>query len=564
MEKKGNFEEKPIGRLDRRSFLKAALGTGGVLLLSACSSTPAPGPTAAPAPAQSGSSSSGAGTPASAPAAAPTAAASSATSASKPLVFVDSNEPSSLYPAVGTGPWGTLNYCLYDTFVNHNEKMEPIPGLADSWQVADDKVTWTFKLHKGVKFHDGTDFDANAVKFTIGAILDPKNNAGRRSVYTVIKSVDVVDPLTVKMTTDGPFPDLPFLLIDRSAMIVSPTAFQKQGVADFGLHPVGSGPYKFVEWVPNDHITLQANPDYWQGKPKIDKITYRIVPEASARTDMIRSGEADIVINISPNDLATLKQNPNLTVVQRDSSSQVTSEMRQTKPPFSHKEVRQAMNYALDANAIVNNIMKGVGSIDNTPGLPGQWGTVALTPYAYNPDKAKQLLTQAGYPNGFDGNLFYVSGRWGGDEQVTQAMQAYWAAVNIRIKLQKVDNAGLDEMLSRDPDTMAGWTTQQIRTSSYLDYHLWRLFQTEATHMKGFQRSGYSNPQVDKLLAQGRSTFDLNERAKYYADAQKLIWDDATFVWVFVQQNLGASKKSVTGWEYLPTNSVRLLNTIVS
>lgn len=461
---------------------------------------------------------------------------------------------------MGTGPFGTVQYAIFDTFVNHNANMEPIPGLAESWEVAPDKVTWTFKLRKGVKFHDGTDFNADAVKFTLEAILDPKNNAGRRSVYNVIKSVDAVDPATVKITTDGPFPDLPFLLIDRSAMIVSPTAFKKQGLADFALHPVGTGPYKFVEWVPNDHISLEANPDYWQGKPKIGKITYRVVPTASARTAALRSGEADIVKDISPNDLDTLRKDANLTVLQKDSTTQVTSEMRQTKPPFSDKRVRQAMNYALDRKAIVNDIMKGVGTISDTPGLPGEWGTVRLTPYDYNPDKAKQLLTEAGYPNGLDANLFYVSGRWGGDDQVTQAMQAYWQAVGIRVKIQKVDNAGLDDMLSRDPDTMAGWTTQQVRSSSYLDYHLYRLFQTQATHIQGFQRSGYSDPQVDDLLAKGRSTFDLNERAKYYAEAQKLIWDDAAFVWVFVQQNLGASKKSVTGYELLPIGDYRLFN----
>jgi peptide/nickel transport system substrate-binding protein len=555
VEEKGNPEEKSVTRLNRRKFLQVAMGTGGLLLLNACSSTPSPSPTAAPA--------TGGAAPATtqAPSAAPTAAAKPAADSSKPLVFVESNEPNNLYPAVGTGPFGTVQYCIYDTFVNHNANMEPIPGLAESWQVAADNVTWTFKLRKGVKFHDGTDFNADAVKFTIEAILDPKNNAGRRSVYTVIKSVDAVDPLTVKITTDGPFPDLPFLLIDRSAMIVSPTAFKKQGLADFALHPVGTGPYKFVEWVPNDHISLEANPDYWQGKPKIGKITIRVVPTASARTAALRSGEADIVKDVSPNDLDTLRKDANLTVLQKDSTTVVTSEMRQTKPPFNDKRVRQAMNYALDRKAIVNDIMKGVGTVADTPGLPGEWGTVRLTPYEYNPEKAKQLLADAGYPNGLDANLFYVSGRWGGDDQVTQAMQAYWQAAGIRVKLQKVDNAGLDDMLSRDPDTMAGWTTQQVRSSSYLDYHLWRLFQTQATHIQGFQRSGFSDPQVDDLLTKGRSTFDLNERAKYYADAQKLIWDDAAFVWVFVQQNLGASKKSVTGYEMLPIDDYRLYNT---
>ncbi len=549
MEERAN-PETATSRLSRRNFLKAAMGVGGALLLSACSSAPS-----TTTPAQSGSSAPAAATPGSGPAAAKPAA-----DASKPLVFVDSSEPNSLYPPVGTGPFGSIQYALFDPLVDHNEKMEPIPGLAESWEVGSDKVTWTFKLRKGVKFHDGTDFNADAVKVTIDRILDPKTGAGRRSVYTVIKNVTVVDPLTVKMTTDGPFADLPFLLMDRSAFIVSPTALNKQEVADFGLHPVGSGPYKFVEWVPNDHLTLDANPDYWRGKPKAPRITYKIVPEAGARTAMLRSGEADIVMNISPNDLETLKKEANLTVVQKDSLSQVTSEMRQTKPPFSDKRVRQAMNYALDRKAIVNDIMRGAGRVADSPGPPGVWGSVSLPPYDYNPDKAKQLLKDAGYANGFDGSLFYVSGRWAGDEQVTQAMQAYWQAVGIKIKLQKVDNAGLDEMLSRDPDTMAGWTTMQIRTSSYLDYHLYRLFNTEATHMKGFQRSGYSNPKVDELLAKGRGSFDLKERQGYYEEAQKLIWDDAAFVWVFVQQNLMGARKEVSGYEFLPTGNVRLAN----
>jgi ABC-type transport system substrate-binding protein len=461
---------------------------------------------------------------------------------------------------VGSGPFGSVQYALFDPLVDRNAKLEPQPGLATSWEVASDKLTWTFKLRSGVKFHDGTDFNADAVKVTLERIIDPKTNATRRPNYLIIKSVDVVDPLTVKITTTGPFADLPFLLMDRSAFVVSPTAMNKLGVADFGLHPVGTGPFKFVEWVPNDHITLDANPDYWKGKPNVSRITYRIMPEAGARNAALRAGEADIIMGVSPNDLDSLRKDPNVTVFQQDSLSQVTSEMRQTKPPFNDKRVRQAMNYAIDKKSVVNDIMMGAGRIADSPGPPGVWGSISLTPYEYNPAKAKQLLADAGYPNGFDGNLFYVSGRWAGDEQVTQAMQAYWAAIGVKINLQKVDNAGLDDYLSRDPDTMAGWTTQQIRTSLYMDYHLYRLFNSEAARIKSAQRSGYSNPQVDDLLAKGRASFDSNERIKYYEDAQKLIWDDAAFVWVFVQQNLVASRKNVTGFEVLPTGDVRLTN----
>ena len=527
-----------------------ALGMLLVLLLAvvaACSQAPAE-PTKPPAQAKP------AGEPTK-PAAQPTKPAAQP---AKPLVFVDSNEPNSLYPPVGTGPFGSIQYALFDPLVDHNERMEPAPGLAESWEVGPDKLTWTFKLRKGVKFHDGTDFTSEAVKVTLERILDAKTGATRRSVYTVIERIETPDPLTVRITTTGPFADLPFLLMDRSAFIVSPTAINKMGIADFGLRPVGTGPFKFVEWLPNDHITLEANPDYWQGKPKVDRVIYRIVPEAAARSAALRTGEADIVLSISPNDLDALRKDPEVVIVQKDSLTQVTSEMRQTRPPFNDKRVRQAMNYALDRKAIVNDIMRGVGRIADSPGPPGVWGSVTLTPYEYNPEKARKLLAEAGYPNGFEGNLFYVSGRWSGDDQVTQAMQAYWAAVGVKIKLNKVDNAGLVEMLSRHPDEMAGWTTQQVRTSTYLDYHLYRLFNSEAAIMKGAQRSGYSNPRVDELLNRGRASFDLDERKKYYEEAQKLIWDDAAFVWVFVQQNVVGVRKGVSGYEALPTGDVRL------
>lgn len=528
-----------------------------VVIAVACASptaAPLPPPTAASSQAAQATTAPAPPTAVSSPLPPPTAAPA------QPFVFVDSNEPNTLYPPAGTGPFGSVQYALFDPLVDFNSKLEPLPGLATSWEVASDKITWTFKLRSGVKFHDGTDFTADAVKVTIERILDPKTNATRRPNYTIIKSVDAVDPLTVKFTTTEPFADLPFLLMDRSAFIVGNTAMNKLGVAEFGLHPVGTGAFKFVDWVPNDHITLEANPDYWRGKPKISRIIYRIVPEASARLAALRAGEADIIMSVSPNDLDALRKDANVTVTQQDSLSQVTSEMRQTKPPFTDKRVRQAMNYAIDKDSIVKDIMRGAGRVADSPGPPGVWGSINLTPYPYDPAKAKQLLAEAGLANGFQANLFYVPGRWAGDQQVTEAMQAYWQAVGVKINLQKVDNAGLVEMLARDPDTMAGWTTQQIRTSTYMDYHLYRLFNTEAARIQSAQRSGYSNLQVDQLLAKGRASFDQNERQQYYKDAQKLIWDDAAFVWVFVQQNLVASRKNVTGYEVLPVGDVRLTN----
>jgi peptide/nickel transport system substrate-binding protein len=205
------------------------------------------------------------------------------------------------------------------------------------------------------------------------------------------------------------------------------------------------------------------------------------------------------------------------------------------------------MNYAIDRQAIIDTIMGGLGVVCDSPAPPGVWGGVALEPYAYDPDKAKELLGQGGYPDGFDGNLFYVSGRWAGDDQVTQALQAYWAQVGINIELNRIDMGSLGDYLGDDPDNRAGWTTMQIRSSTYLDYHLYRLFHSSSTLAEGAQRSAYVNAQVDELLNTARSTFVEADRLAAYEEAQRIIWDDAAFIWVFVLSNVVAYRAGVTG-----------------
>ena len=174
------------------------------------------------------------------------------------------------------------------------------------------------------------------------------------------------------------------------------------------------------------------------------------------------------------------------------------------------------------------------------------------------------MLATAGYPDGFDGNLFYVSGRWAGDDQVTQAMQAYWAQVGINIQLETVDSGSFGENLSDDPDNRAGWTTQQIRSSTYLDYHLYRLYHSESTLAVGAQRSGYQNPEVDRLIDEGRSTFDEDVRLEAYAQAQQLIWDDAAFAWIFIRSNVLVHRAEVQGVNPHPNADLLLKEISVS
>jgi peptide/nickel transport system substrate-binding protein len=303
-------------------------------------------------------------------------------------------------------------------------------------------------------------------------------------------------------------------------------------------------------------VTVRGFLDYHGDIAKVEELILRVVPEASSREAMLLAGEADLVVSPPSESLESLEDNGALEVIVIESLTQVTSEMRQTQPPFSVKEVRQAMNYAIDKEAIIATIMNGLGQVADSPAPPNVWGAVTLEPYTYDPDRARELLAEGGYPEGFEGNLFYVSGRWAGDDQVTQALQAYWAQVGIQIELDRIDMGSLGDRLSENPDEVPAWTTQQLRSSTYLDYHLYRLFHSESTFAEGAQRSGYKNEEVDALLNEGQSTFDEEARLAAYAEAQRLIWEDAAFVWVFVKANTYAQRAGITGVEIQPNGNM--------
>lgn len=472
------------------------------------------------------------------------------------FTLVDATEPNSLDPPIGTGPFSHIILSMFEPLLQVNAEGDVEPLLATVWEVGDDQLTWTLALKPDVKFHDGTDFTSESVKYTFERLQDPEFAAGRAALFTIIEEVVAVEPLVATIRTATPFPDLPFLLADQSASIVSETASEELGYADFGLNPVGTGPFQFVEWIPNDHVTVQRFLEYHGDIAKVEELILRVVPEASSREAMLLAGEADLVVSPPPESLESLEDNGTIEVIVIESLTQVTSEMRQTQPPFSIKEVRQAMNYAIDKDEIIATIMNGLGEVANSPAPPNVWGAVQLEPYTYDPDRARELLAEAGYPDGFEGNLFYVSGRWAGDDQVTQALQAYWAQVGIQIELDRIDMGSLGDRLSEHPDEVPAWTTQQLRSSTYLDYHLYRLFHSESTFAEGAQRSGYKNEEVDALLNEGRSTFDEEARLAAYAEAQRLIWEDAAFVWVFVKANTYAQRAGITGVDIQPNGNI--------
>jgi ABC-type transport system substrate-binding protein len=550
----------------RRHFLRLVAVGSGSALLAACAPAAAPAPTqpakpaataapvatqpppvAKPAPTESATPA------AAAPAPAPTAAAQVKDAS---FVVVDGTEPNSLDPPVGTGPFQHILNAMFDRLVVWNEKMEAEPSLATSWEPSQDGSAWTFKLRQGVKFHDGTPFTSQAVKVSIEHLLDRDTQSSRRASYTLIKEIQTPDDGTVRFVTDPPTADLPFLMADGSAKIISPAALQKYG-KDFGRNPVGTGPYAFEEWVPNDHVSAVVNPDYWGPKPQVRRMVYRPIPEAAGRVIALKTGEADVVFGLPPADVENLKQDANLTVQVTPSLTIVEAEPRQSKPPFDDVRVRTALNQAIDKDAIIANIMRGLARPLNTPSIPGIWGTIELEPFKYDPARAKQLLAEAGHPNGIDVTMHYVSGRWAGDDQVVEAMQGYWNNVGIRTTLQKGTLAEILAVSQSDPDTLAGTLVFLIKSSEYIDYHLYRMYHSEATtHTVTAQRYAYSNPEVDKLIRQEQTTFDPEQRLPILRQAQELIWKDQPLVYLFHQVNVWGHRKTVSGFKYIPTNQI--------
>jgi peptide/nickel transport system substrate-binding protein len=473
------------------------------------------------------------------------------------IVVVDGTEPSSLLPPSGTGPFQHPINGMYECLVELDEESQLEATLATSWEVDDSGENWSFHLREGVMFHDGTELTSEAVQATIDNILNPDVNASRRASYTLITDIDTSDDYVAVITTDPPTPDLPFLMTDSSAKIISPSHMADVGPDEYGIEsPVGTGPYRFVEWVPNDHITLELYEDYWGDPPQIPTFIFRTIPEVSTRVVVLRTGEADIAFNLPPADVEELEGLPDVTVHATPSLTVHMMEPKVAVGPMSDVRVRRAMNMAIDKDAIIEGIMRGYAEPLLTPGIPGLWGTVEFDPIPYDPEQAQSLMNEAGYGNGFPLNLVYTSGRWAGDDQVVEAIQGFWANhLGIQMSIDRRDQAGFVEALREDPYEYEDLIIMPIRSSFYLDYHLYRMFHTDATHADAAQRSGYSNEEVDRLLDEQRSEFDEDRREELLAEAQRLIWEDQPFIFLFHRVNIWGQRDEIEGFGIHPGNS---------
>lgn len=437
---------------------------------------------------------------------------------------------------------------IYETLILQTEDLQLVPGLADSWTQIDD-LTFEFKLKKDVVFHDGSPFTAADVKFTFERALTSPDIG---HIIGSLESVEVVDDFTVRLVTKQPFAPMLTHLAHPAASILSEEVVSAAGY-EFAV-PVGTGPYKFVEWVIGDKVTLARFDDYHGTKAVIPNVVFRAIPDNSVRTIELETGAIDIAYDIQPSDVNRVGDNADLTLYRDSNLSMNYIGFNMEKKPFDDVRVRQAINYAIDMDSIVKVVLMGVGAPAFGPIGPNVWGSKQdLEPYGFDVELAKSLLAEAGYPDGFTTTL------WTNDNKtridIAEIVQNQLGAVGIEVTVEVVEWGKYltDTAEGKHDMFILGWTT----VTADADYGLYALFHSTQVGSPG-NRTWFNDARVDELLTVGRTTLDTSARSAAYAEAQQIIRDQAPWIFVNTGENVAGSAKNVVGFVQHPAGHHRL------
>jgi len=446
-------------------------------------------------------------------------------------------------------------------------KIEPL--LAESHQLSPDGRQMTIRLRRGIRFHDGTPFDATAVKWNLDYFRNPDNRVAFRFLLSEVTSVDVLDPTTVRITTGRPFVPLLAHLTHDFVGIHSPAAVEKAGGMrppqgmPYGAAPVGTGPYKFREWVRGDRIVLDRNPDYWgPNKPVIDQIVWRVIPDDGARVLALEGGQIHVAVRIPPRDTSRLALNRAVRVDRTSSLRTIYMAFNYQRRPFTDVRVRQAFNYAVDKRAIVQTILGGAARVSDAPIAPGIVGYSPVMSYPRDLAKARQLLAEAGFAQGLNVTLHHPTGRYVQDAAVAAAVQAQLREAGINARLVTMEWATYLAATNRPVDQtdiemfMLGWGT----VTGDADYGLYSLFHSSQWAPGGSGRFFYKNERVDSLLDQARAITDPTRRAATYKQAMELIMQDAPWLFLHSESQITGLRREVQGVLIHPTERVLAMN----
>jgi peptide/nickel transport system substrate-binding protein len=455
--------------------------------------------------------------------------------------------------------WLVLRIGLVDTLVSVDYNADLVPGLAKSWHVSDDGLKWTFKLQEGVSFHDGTPFNAEAVKFSLQRVIED----GAMFKQVPIKSIEAKNDHTVVITTKEPFAPLPAYLSKGNTAPISKNSLNEKGEFE---KLIGTGPYQFDAWVPNQEVTLVKNEHYWGKVPKIDKVIYKGIPEATTRIMMLKNGELDMARLLPADQVAQLKGNPDIQVHTEAILRNRSIVLNTLRAPFDDIKVRKAINYTIDKQAIADYVMAGIDEPAKGP-FPSisPWANSDIKGYPYKPDKAKQLLSQAGWQDTDNDGVLNKDGKRFEIDLITyferaelppmaEVIQSQLKQIGIQVNVQVLESGGSQALREKGDFDMylVGRALGFIPDPSY---YLISDFHSDNTGANGWGAYGYSNQQVDQLLEEGQVTMDVEKRRQIYNEVQQIIVDETPVIFISNYANVIATRSNVEDYRIHPTES---------
>lgn len=455
-----------------------------------------------------------------------------------------SSWPTSLDPLLSTsGHDRHFHYSVFNTLTAINENMELGPELAHAWETPD-PVTIVLHLVQGVTFHDGTPFDAEAVRYNLERQKEHPNSA-RFNEIEAIESIDVLDEHTVRLNLSRPEAGLLLTLADRPGMMVSPATVEGLSDAELRRTAVGTGPFRYVSSQIDDHILLEANPEYWEeGLPYLANVTYRVVLEDPTKIIGLRTGDLDIIDTVPAADADSVARDPDINYLEiPGTGTRMMAFALNAEEPLRDKRVRQALSYAVNREAMIMALQFGQAIPARGPFAPTRGVTYhpGIERYGYDPDLARELLAEAGYPDGFEMTINVINRT--ADRAWAEAIQGFYADVGVDVTILAEEQVSLNEKwlgTTDFPSYIGSWGAGLINP----DGDLVRAFDSEGW----WNHAGYANPEVDALIDQILQTFDQEERGRLYREAQELIVEDAPRLFLFHENLRYATRSNVHGF----------------
>ncbi|HLR45941.1 MAG TPA: glutathione ABC transporter substrate-binding protein [Deinococcales bacterium] len=454
-------------------------------------------------------------------------------------------------------PSATVTSHLYETLFELTPDGEIVHHLATSHEFTDDGLGLSLTLRDDVTFHDGTPLTAEVVKGSMERFLDEDNAWTFRFLLDEIESITVTGDHSLDIRLANQFaPLLAHLTHSSTAIVLAPDADEKG--EDFASNPMGTGPFSFVSWERNDAIDLERFDDYWGDAPGVSGVRFLTVPENSTRMALVESGQAHVAVRVPPQDIARLDATEGMSVENVSSVRTIFMFMNFALEPTNDVRVRQAINHAIDREALAEFVLGGAVRVSDAAVSPGVFGYTPVGVYEYDPEKAQELLAEAGYGDGLSIELYTPSGRYLQDIQTVEAMQEMLAQVGVEATIETLEwSAYLDKVNAAPgentvPAGLLGWGT----VTGDADYGLYPLFHTDQQVPVGSNRGAYSNERVDELLDFARTNNDEDERLEAYEEAMQIIFDDAAWLFLHSETQLVAVRDNVSGLIIHPTERV--------